>query len=136
MFLSFDDCLIKFQHCFDMFIICLFHVWLSKPNADMELFKPFCRLFQDPLIVQKGNEDCFALWFIVPLVEQCLILLHIVQKQSKKGVLSKLAADRPGLAYWRTGTFPGGLPQKWPAFFPVACFEPACCYQAAVDAAG
>ena len=61
MFSCFDDCLIWFSHCFKLFIICLFHVRLSQRNADMKMFKPFCRLSIRSTHCSKGNEDCFVL---------------------------------------------------------------------------
>ena len=87
MFFCFDDCLIKFSHCFKLFIICLFHVILSQLNADMKMFKPFCRLSIRSTHCSKGNEDCFVLMPIVSLVRKCLISMHIVQKHSRKGVV-------------------------------------------------
>ena len=67
-FFCFDDCLIKFSHCFKLFIICLFHVRLSQLNADMKMFKPFCRLSIRSTHCSKGNEDCFVSMPIVSLV--------------------------------------------------------------------
>ena len=69
MFFCFDDCLIKFSHCFKLFIICLFHVRLSQLNADMKMFKPFCRLSIRSTHCSKGNEDCFVSMPIVSLVQ-------------------------------------------------------------------
>ena len=60
MFFCFYDCLIKRWHCFKLFIICLFHVRLSHPNADMKCSNSFADCLKDPLIVQKEKQDCFA----------------------------------------------------------------------------
>ena len=77
MFKWFNDCLIKYLHCFKLLSFCLFHVRfvstkcnLSKPNADMECSNHFADCLKDPPIVQKEVKTVSPSWFIVSLVRK------------------------------------------------------------------